>query len=79
MTGGYREDLAYVHRAGFEDLAAKNLDVDVLVLNAAKFATPTPLMELGTDELWSFMETNVHGVMRLTEMFVKQNTMKQKV
>lgn len=63
----------------FEDLSTKKLEIDVLVLNAAKFAGLTPLIEVGTEELWSFMETNVKSAMHFTEKFVKQNTTKQKV
>jgi NAD(P)-dependent dehydrogenase (short-subunit alcohol dehydrogenase family) len=63
----------------FEDLAAKKLAVDVLVLNAAKFAGVTPLLELGMDELWTFMEANLKGPMFLTDKFMKQNVGKQKV
>ncbi|CAI6339128.1 unnamed protein product [Periconia digitata] len=62
----------------FEDLAAKSLAVDVLVLNAAKFADMTPLVELGTDELWGHMEANVRSAMYLTEFFMKQNPDKKK-
>lgn len=63
----------------FDDLASKGLPVDVLVLNAAKFADFTPLMELGMDELWTHLETNVKGPMFLAERFLKQNLDKKKV
>ncbi|PVH94918.1 NAD(P)-binding protein [Periconia macrospinosa] len=62
----------------FEDLASKKLEVDVLVLNAAKFAGMTPLLELGADEVWTFMEANVKSAMHFTEAFAKQNVSKQK-
>jgi len=62
----------------FEDLAAKDITVDVLVLNAAKFPSYTPLLELGMDELWTHLEANVRGPMFLTERFMKQNAGKQK-
>ncbi|KAF2676627.1 putative short-chain dehydrogenase [Lentithecium fluviatile CBS 122367] len=62
----------------FDDLANKRLAVDILVLNAAKFAGQTPLLELGVDELWTHMEANVKGPMLLMESFMKQNTRKQK-
>ncbi|KAF2438297.1 NAD(P)-binding protein [Karstenula rhodostoma CBS 690.94] len=62
----------------FDDLASKGLAVDVLVLNAAKFAGVTPLVDLGTDELWTHMEANVKGPMLLTEGFLKQNPSKKK-
>ncbi|KAF2801216.1 NAD(P)-binding protein [Melanomma pulvis-pyrius CBS 109.77] len=63
----------------FDDLATKKLAVDVLVLNAAKFAGLAPLLEVGTDELWTHMEANVKGPMLLTERFMKQNLGKQKL
>lgn len=63
----------------FDTLASKGLSVDVLVLNAAKFAKPIPLMELGMDELWTHMEANVKGPMMLTERFLRQNSGTKKV
>lgn len=63
----------------FDDLAAKELVVDVLVLNAAKFAGLTPLLEVGAIELWTNMEANIKGPMLLTETFMKQNPGKQNV
>jgi len=63
----------------FQDLVTKNMVVNVLVLNAAKFAGMTPLLELGIDELWTHMDANVKGPMFLTESFMKQGLGKQKV
>ncbi len=63
----------------FDELATKKLTVDVLVLNAAKFAGLTPLLEVGANELWTHMEANVKGPMLLTGRFMKQNLGKQKV
>lgn len=63
----------------FDNIASKGLAVDVLVLNAAKFAKFTTLMDLGMDELWTFMEANVKGPMLLAERFLKQNLDKKKV
>ena len=63
----------------FDDLATKGLAVDVLVLNAAKFPTPGPMLDLGMDELWTHMEANVKGPMLLAERFLKQNAEKKKV
>jgi FlaA1/EpsC-like NDP-sugar epimerase len=60
----------------FQDLVKRNLAVDVLVLNAAKFAGLTPLLEL---ELWTHMEANIKGPMSMTESFMKQGLGKQKV
>ncbi|KAJ4350314.1 uncharacterized protein N0V89_008935 [Didymosphaeria variabile] len=62
----------------FDDLASKRLAVDVLVMNAAKIGDFTPLMELGMDELWTFIETNVKAPMILAERFLKQNPKKKK-
>jgi NAD(P)-dependent dehydrogenase (short-subunit alcohol dehydrogenase family) len=62
----------------FDDLASKGLAVDVLVLNAAKVGGFTPLMQLGLEELWTFIETNVKAPMILAERFLKQNPDKKK-
>jgi NAD(P)-dependent dehydrogenase (short-subunit alcohol dehydrogenase family) len=63
----------------WDELAEKKLAIDVLVLNAAKFTLPAPLLELGADEIWSQIEANVKGPILLTEHFMKQNHRKQKV
>jgi hypothetical protein len=63
----------------WDDLAKQGLVVDVLVLNAAKFTEPKPLLELGSDEIWSQVEANFYGPLLLTERFAKQNNGKQKV
>ncbi|KAI3390493.1 hypothetical protein diail_9505 [Diaporthe ilicicola] len=55
--------------AGLKD---KAIDVDVLVLNAAKFSQLKPLFELGSDEVWSMFEANVHGPLMMSEAFVRQ-------
>ncbi|KKY31591.1 putative short chain dehydrogenase [Diaporthe ampelina] len=53
-------------------LKDKGIIVDVLVLNAAKFSPMQPLVDLGSDEVWSMFEANVHGPLMLSEAFVKQ-------
>lgn len=63
----------------FDDLARTGILVDVLVLNAAKFADPKPLLETGVDEIWSQVEANFKGPVYLTEKFMQQNGEKQKV
>jgi NAD(P)-dependent dehydrogenase (short-subunit alcohol dehydrogenase family) len=63
----------------WDDLANQGLIVDVLVLNAAKFTEPKPLLEIGSDEIWSQVEANFYGPLLLTERFMKQNVGKQKV
>jgi NAD(P)-dependent dehydrogenase (short-subunit alcohol dehydrogenase family) len=57
----------------WNDLAEKGLLVDVLVLNAAKFTEPKPLLELGSEEVWSQVEANFYGPLLLTEHFMQQN------
>ena len=63
----------------FDELAQENIPLDVLVLNAAKFADPKPLLETGMDEVWSQVEANMKGPMYLTEQFMNQNKGTQKV
>jgi NAD(P)-dependent dehydrogenase (short-subunit alcohol dehydrogenase family) len=63
----------------WDGLAKQGLLVDVLILNAAKFTEPKPLLEIGSDEIWSQVEANFHGPLLLTERFMKQNEGKQKV
>jgi NAD(P)-dependent dehydrogenase (short-subunit alcohol dehydrogenase family) len=53
-------------------LADKGITVDILVLNAAKFATPKPLLELGIDHVWNTFEVNVRTPLHFTEKFYKQ-------
>ncbi|KAI7778405.1 hypothetical protein LA080_002175 [Diaporthe eres] len=60
-------------------LKDKGIIVDVLVLNAAKFSPLSPLLDLGSDEIWSMFEANVHGPLMLSEAFVKQGGDDQKV
>lgn len=60
-------------------LKDKEIGVDVLVLNAAKFALMKPLFELGSDEVWSMFEANVRGPLMMAEAFSKQGGDKQKV
>jgi NAD(P)-dependent dehydrogenase (short-subunit alcohol dehydrogenase family) len=60
-------------------LGDQNIFVDVYVANAAKFTEPKPMMELGTEEVWSQVETNVWSPLYFTEKFCKQPTDKQKV
>lgn len=63
----------------WEELAAQNILVDVYVANAAKFTEPTPLMELGLQEVWSQVETNVKSPLHFVEKFYQQGKEKQKV
>lgn len=61
------------------DLKDKGIEVDVLVLNAAKFSPLQTIFELGSDEVWSMFEANVHGPLMLAEAFAKQGGDKPKV
>ena len=63
----------------WNDLAAQNIMVDVLVHSAAKFTEPKPLLELGADEVWSQIEANGKAPLYFTEKFCAQKTDKQRV
>jgi NAD(P)-dependent dehydrogenase (short-subunit alcohol dehydrogenase family) len=60
-------------------LSDENIFVDVYIANAAKFTEPVPMMELGSEEVWSQIETNVWSPLYFTEKFCKQPGDKQKV
>lgn len=60
-------------------LKDKGIIVDVLVLNAAKFSPLKPLLDIGSDEIWSMFQANVHGPLMLSEAFAKQGGDGQKV
>jgi NAD(P)-dependent dehydrogenase (short-subunit alcohol dehydrogenase family) len=53
-------------------LAEIGISVDVLVLNAAKFTIPKPLLDLSTDEISSLFETNVRGPIQFASRFYYQ-------
>jgi NAD(P)-dependent dehydrogenase (short-subunit alcohol dehydrogenase family) len=63
----------------WDELATNGTNVDILVLNAAKFTEPQSLIELGVEEVWSQFETNVKGPLLFTERFYKQASTSQKV
>ena len=63
----------------WNDLAAQNIMVDVLLGNAAKFTEPKPLLELGADEVWSQIEANAKAPLYFTEKFCAQKSDKQRV
>jgi len=54
------------------DLAERNIVVDVLVLNAAKFATPGSLLSLGITNVWKSFEFNARSLLLHTEKFHQQ-------
>lgn len=63
----------------WDDLRKRGVTVNVYVANAAKFTEVKPLLELGTDEVWSQVETNVKSPLYFTEKFYKQGGAQQKV
>lgn len=65
--------------AFWSGLKEAGIEVDVLVLNAAKFAPLEPILEIGSDEIWSMFEANVHGPLVLAEAFAKQGGNRPKV
>jgi len=56
----------------WKDLEAKGVYVDVYIANAAKFTEPKPMLELGTEEVWSQVETNVKSPLYFAEKFHSQ-------
>lgn len=54
---------------GFE---GDDIVIDVLVLNAAKISTNSPILTLGRDEVWSQFTMNVRSLLDFTERFYKQ-------
>lgn len=56
----------------WKHLAEKGIMVDVYVANAAKFTEPKPLLELGTEEVWNQVETNVKFPLYFAEKFHAQ-------
>jgi NAD(P)-dependent dehydrogenase (short-subunit alcohol dehydrogenase family) len=63
----------------WEYLREQDISVDVYVANAAKFTEVQPLLELGTEEVWNQVETNVKSPLHFVEKFWKQPGDKQKV
>ncbi|KAK0637469.1 hypothetical protein B0T17DRAFT_482322 [Bombardia bombarda] len=64
-------DLANVD-ALWDNLAAQNIIVDVLVTNAARFTQPNTLFDLGVGEVWAQFETNVRAPLQFAERLWKQ-------
>lgn len=65
--------------AFWKDLVNQGITVDVLVSNAAKFTEPSPILELGADEVWSQVEVNAKAPLYFTEKFYSQANDKPKV
>jgi NAD(P)-dependent dehydrogenase (short-subunit alcohol dehydrogenase family) len=63
----------------WEDLRKQDISVNVYIANAAKFTEVQPLLELGTDEVWNQVETNVKSPLHFAEKFWKQPGDNQKV
>jgi NAD(P)-dependent dehydrogenase (short-subunit alcohol dehydrogenase family) len=61
---------------GFEKAG---IEVDVLVLNAAKAENYAPILANGSSFTWSFFETNVLSSLRMTEHFMQQGPSEGKV
>lgn len=65
--------------AFWEGLKKRGVTVDVYVANAAKFTEVKPLLELGSQEVWSQVEANVKSPLYFTEKFHAQAREKQTV
>jgi NAD(P)-dependent dehydrogenase (short-subunit alcohol dehydrogenase family) len=63
----------------WEWFASKNIVVDVLIANVALFDPTKPLLEFGTEGVWSHFETNVKSQLLLAEKFNAQGEDRQKV
>jgi NAD(P)-dependent dehydrogenase (short-subunit alcohol dehydrogenase family) len=66
----------------WQSIAEEGIVVDVYVANAAKFTEPKSMLELGTEEVWNQVETNVKSPLYFAEKFHTQpgsNTDKRKV
>ena len=63
----------------WKDLSAQGITIDVLVTNAAKFAEPKSILELGADEVWSHFEANAKAPLYFAEKFNTQPGKKPKV
>ncbi|KAK5662179.1 hypothetical protein OQA88_8084 [Cercophora sp. LCS_1] len=55
------------------DTNALGIIINVLILNAARFAVPKPLLELSIDYVWEPFKVNVRGPIHFTEKFYKQS------
>lgn len=56
----------------WEDLKTQGIEVNILVLNAAKFSSLGSLLDVGSDNVWSAFDVNVHGPFMMAEAFAKQ-------
>ena len=65
--------------AFWKEIGARGITIDVFVANVAKITEPKPLLELGVDEVWSQIETNVKSPLYFSEKFYSQPGEKQKV
>lgn len=60
-------------------LADEGIVIDVFVANVARFDPAIPLLEHGTEGIWSHFETNVKSQLLFTEKFSAQGEDRQKV
>jgi len=56
----------------WDSLKKDGIFVDVLVLNAATFGEPKPILEAGLASVWGAFEVNVRMLLDFTERFYKQ-------
>ena len=62
----------------WSSLEADDCFVDVLVLNAAKFGIPKPLLETGFENTWSLFEMNVKSLLDFSQRMHKQRNKDQR-
>jgi NADP-dependent 3-hydroxy acid dehydrogenase YdfG len=62
----------------WRDLKETGIEVDILVLNAAKTGQ-SPILSMGSSHTWNYFETNVLSSLRMTEQFMQQGSSESKV
>jgi hypothetical protein len=60
-------------QALWDDFQIDGIEVNILVLNAAKTGN-SPIMEMGSSKTWEFFETNILSGLRMTEKFMQQGS-----
>lgn len=63
----------------WQELKTKGVEVDVLVLNAAKFGNFGSPLDIGAEAIWAGLDANVHGPLMFAEAFSKQGGDRPKV
>lgn len=64
--------------AVWKEIGAQGFTVDVFIANVAWITEPKPLLDLGIDEVWSQVETNVKSSLYFFEKFYSQPGEKQR-